>query len=93
MAFNRKHYSEIRKFITDRLNSVPWCYKLGKESERSPIDWAITFLPLISDCVAREDYEAAKATRDAIIEFANKFTEDKIKADVLLRIVPSFIVL
>lgn len=68
MAFDRKHYREIKNYMMDRLMRPP-CHYTGN----NPIDWAVGFFDLISDCVAREDYEGAKATRDAIIEFLNSF--------------------
>ncbi len=55
---------------------------------KNPFDWAKTFLPLISDCIYREDYEAAKACSDAIREFLNEFLDegDKIKEDATLNL-------
>lgn len=52
--------------MDNQLNSHPWCY------EGSAVEWAIGFIDLIKDCADREDYEAAKATKDSITEFLNK---------------------
>jgi len=65
------------------LNHTPWCYE-----GNCPFEWARTFLPLISDCIYREDYEAAKASTDAIREFLNRFLppEDQITVNDKLRL-------
>ena len=54
--------------MLEMLNKPPWCSDV-----KCPVEWAETFLCLIPDCVHREDYEAAQATKDAIIQFLNKF--------------------
>ncbi len=74
MPFRKRHYNEIKKFMEQRLKYVPMFCEI-----KCPVEWAKTFLPLISDCVHREDYEAAKATADAIREFLNKFLSDENK--------------
>lgn len=61
--------------MLDRLNSRPWCYQ-----KNCPVDWAKGFIPLIKESADDEDYEAAKATKDAIIEFLNGFGA-KLPAD------------
>lgn len=80
---DKKHYREVKKFMLHNLNHVPWCVKPS-----SPFDWAKTFFPLITYCVKRNDFEGAKATKDAIIEFLNQFLgeADKIPKDALLKI-------
>jgi hypothetical protein len=81
MAFDRKHYKEIKKFMLWRLNHVS-CFS----NVTCPIEWVKTFLPLLADCVHREDYEAAKATKDTIREFLNQFMEEKIAEDAMLKL-------
>lgn len=67
---DKKHYKEIKKFVLLKLSTRP---ALLADKITCPVEWAKTFFPLISDCAAREDYEAAQGTKDAIIEFLNKF--------------------
>ena len=83
MSWDKKHYKTIKKWMIERLNSVPFQYKTN-----CPFDWAATFLPLIVDCSYREDYEAAQATSDAIREFLNGFLkeEDRISETTLLKL-------
>ena len=89
MAFDKKHYGEVKKFMEFELNKVD--FRLVEKYKDKPFDWAHTFLPLISDCVQRENYEGAKAISDAIREFLNKFLPDgeKITADMTLKL-PKF---
>lgn len=70
MSFDKRHYKTIKKFMLDRLTHRPWCY------EGSPVDWAVGLFPLIQQSIDDEDYEAAQATKDAIIEFFNSMGAD-----------------
>ncbi len=74
MAFDRKHYNEIKTFMDAQLKNVPWCAKV-----ESPIEWVQGFLPLVSDCLSINDYEGAKAISDAIRDFLNSFLSDNEK--------------
>lgn len=69
-TFDKKYYREIYNWICENLKFSPTWYLKGENP--CPIEHVKTYFPLISDCVHREDYEAAKATRDAIIDFLNK---------------------
>ena len=87
MIFNKKECKQIKDFMLNNLNSVPFQYE-----GRDPVEWAKTFLPVIADCIEREHYEGAKGTSDAIREFLNQFIEkeeDKIKENDQLKI-PAF---
>lgn len=76
------HYKAIKKWVLHELNHRPI---LLADKIKCPVEWAKTFFPLIPDCVHREDYEAAQATKDAIIEFLNGFGAE-IPDDAQLRI-------
>lgn len=65
MAFNKKHYRTIKKFMSERLSTRPWCY------EGNRVDWIAGFFDMVRDCAQREDYEGAQAAKDAIIEAFN----------------------
>lgn len=73
MAFDKHHYKTIKAFTLENLKRRPWCY------DGDVVDWIKTFIPLITDCIDREDYEGAKACSDAIREFLNEFLDDKDK--------------
>lgn len=92
MAWNKKHYKEIKQFVEHQLNHVPFQIAEKPTEERpNPFDWAKTFLPLVSLSIHNEDYEAAKATSDAIREFLNKFMpNDPIPDDATLKL-PDFV--
>lgn len=79
-TFDRKHYKEIKDFMLQILNNRPWCCDV-----KCPVEWAMTFFPLIPECVQREDYEGAQATKDAIIEFLNGFGAE-IPKDAMLNL-------
>jgi hypothetical protein len=69
MPFDRKRYRETKKWMLESLSIKQWCM---------PENWTLSdqikaYLPLIVDCAHREDYEGAQATKDAIVEFLNKF--------------------
>ena len=73
------YYLEIKEFISTNLNHPSIVIDTSL-----PFEWAKTFNPLISDCVAREDYEAAHATTDAIKEFLNQFLKEPLTSESTL---------
>jgi len=68
MPFDKKYYKQIKAFVAEQLQQPSFLY-----TGKCPFEWAKTFLPLVKDCEHREDYEAAQATSDAIMEFLNQF--------------------
>ena len=62
------HSPNHRIFYGQQLQRPSFLY-----TGKCPLEWAKTFLPLVKDCEHREDYEAAQATSDAIMEFLNQF--------------------
>jgi hypothetical protein len=76
------YYKAIKEFMLWELNHRD--FRLV-EKYKCPVDWAKTFLHLITDCVEREDYEGAAATKDAIREFLNGFGAD-IPEDAQLKL-------
>jgi hypothetical protein len=79
-GFNQKHYREIRQFVDSMVASHPWCYDGSLE------DWLKMWMRLIKDRVKDEDYEAAKAIKDSIREFLNKYTDEPIPENALLNL-------
>lgn len=69
-SWDKKYYKEIYNWMCENLKYSPIWYLKGEKP--CPIEHVKTYFPLISDCVHREDYEAAQATKDAIINFLNK---------------------
>lgn len=82
MAFDRKYYNEVKKFTAHLLRHKSWCDKSTFEEHVK------SFLPLISSCNEKEDFEGAKATADAIKEFLNEYLPDadKIPAAATLKL-------
>jgi hypothetical protein len=78
-----KYYKEVKKFMDWNFSHVD--YRLMEKFKTRPDLYAQTFFGLIPDCVQREDYEGAQATKDAIIEFLNKFGME-IPDDAQLRL-------
>lgn len=70
MPWDKKYYNAIRKFVKYGLEHRP--FQLG-DRVTCPVEWAITFFPLITMSVQNEDWEAAQATKDAITSFLRKF--------------------
>ena len=73
-----QHYKDIKAHMKWVLEHPPWCY-----TGKCPVQWAKAFIPTMADCASREDYEAAQATKDAIIEFLNSMGAE-IPADAEL---------
>ena len=71
MAFDKKHYKEVKTYMDYSLNHID--FRLVDKFKNKPFEWAHTFLPLIASCLHGEDYEGAKAGSDSIREFLNKF--------------------
>lgn len=59
--------------MLDRLQSRP--FQLA-EKIQNPVDWVKVFLPMIVQAEKDEDFEAAQAVKDAMIEFLNQFIKD-----------------
>jgi len=78
MAKKSAYYKEIKKHMLWVLGH-PSCFI----THNDPVRWARAFTPMIADNVAREDYEAAQAIKDAIIEFLNGFGAELSKDTIL----------
>ncbi|MCF0059918.1 hypothetical protein MUK70_11765 [Dyadobacter chenwenxiniae] len=83
MAFDKKHYRAIKKFMDQQILHVD--FRLVDEYRDKPVEWAETFLFHISHCIEEEDYEGAKAVTDSIKEFLDKYTDVKVE-DLLLKV-------
>jgi hypothetical protein len=82
MAFDRKHYNEMKRRAAYSLRHVSCLVP-----DPCPVEHAKTQLHLIAFCVAQEDYEGAKAIKDAVREFFNEYWPDgNIQADELLNL-------
>jgi hypothetical protein len=87
MSWDKKHYKQCKDMITYQLNNVPFLYAERLESEGRnpcPVEWAKSFIPMVSHCIETEDYEGAQAISDAIREFINKFSEEPVSKEALL---------
>lgn len=82
MAFDKKYYREIKKFVKWRLTHRS-CL-----SESTLEEHVLMVMQIMPGLIEREDFEALKAVKDAIIEFINSLPGEKVKKDVLLKIPP-----
>jgi hypothetical protein len=70
-SWDKEHYKNVKSFMDEHILGVH--YTLVEKYKKDPVAWAMTFFPLINQAVKDEDYEAAQATKDAIIDFLNRF--------------------
>jgi hypothetical protein len=68
--WDKKYYKVVKAYMDNQMWHID--YRLAEKYKDDPIGWARSHFDLISDCVHRGDYEAAQATKDAIIDFLNK---------------------
>jgi len=73
MAFDKRHYKEVKKHTLWMLNNPSVFVRTDCKAE-----WAITFLPVLVECVESEDYEGAQAMKDAIKEFIGLPADEEI---------------
>lgn len=87
MSWDKEYYREIKKFMDYEVSHKHFLCTID-----CPIEYVKTFLPLISMSIEKEDYEAAQATKDAIMQFLNKFLKDgnKIKKSDTLKL-PAYV--
>jgi hypothetical protein len=78
--FDREYYKAIKRFTDHDLRHRPWC---GDWDIIAHIQMVIGLMP---DLIEQEDFEAAQAVKDSVIEFVNSFSDDKIDKNVLLKI-------
>jgi hypothetical protein len=82
MKWDKKHYAEVKEFVSHQVGHRPWCYD-GDFST-----WLTVWTSMIQHCIHDEDYEGAQATKDAITEFLNKHLPevDHIHRDAIIRL-------
>lgn len=86
MNWDEEYYKEIYDFMIKTLSQSNYAWLTGKKP--CIIKHVTSFLPMITDCVHNEDYEGAKATRDAIIYFLRERGADI--ADDIKFILPEY---
>jgi len=86
MSWDKEQY-EYAKALT--LNNLRNRHFLDKSSD--PVTWAMKSLSMISICLENEDYEGARGTNDAIIQYVNEFlpAEKRIKEGSILKLQPN----
>lgn len=79
--WNKKHYKEIKAFVLSTLKEPVDPGKRDPITGRLPVSFREYIQPklrLMVDCASREDFEGAQATKDALVEFTNRYLpEDK----------------
>ena len=76
MAFNKKIYKECKKLTLWNLEHAPFQY------QGSAKDWILGFLYSAGEYIKKEQYEQAKAIKDAVTECINKYLSDDEKIDI-----------
>lgn len=80
-GFDTKHYNEVKKFFLHLISHHSVLYTGTHE------DWIKGMLPLISQSIHSEDYEAAQACRDALKEYLKSIDPTiEIPEDALIKI-------
>ena len=85
-SWDKRHYKSIYDFTVYELNHLD--FRLVEKYGKDPLGWAATFLPQVSACIHREDFEAAKAMSDAIREFCNRWLTEPVSESDTLRLPP-----
>ena len=76
MAFNKKLYIECKKLTLWNLEHPSFLY------EGNPKDWILGILSSCGEYVKRQQYEQAKAIKDAVTEYINKYLSENDKLDI-----------
>ena len=76
MAFNKKLYEESKKLTLWNIEHAPFQYS------GSVKDWILGFLHLAGEYIKKEQYEQAKAIKDAVTECVNKHVPKDEKIDI-----------
>ncbi len=76
MAFDRKLYSECKKLAMWNLEHQPFQYT-GTLKE-----WVLSTLSTAGEYIRKQQYEQAKAIKDAVIECTNKHLPEKDRIDI-----------
>lgn len=76
MAFNKKLYNECKKLTLWNLEHQSFQYSGSLK------DWILSFLYSAGEYIKKEQYEQAKAIKDAVTECINKYLSDDEKIDI-----------
>lgn len=76
MAFNKKLYNECKKLTLWNLEHQSFLY------HGSTKDWVLSFLYNAGEYIKKEQYEQAKAIKDAVTEYINKYLSEDEKIDI-----------
>ena len=76
MEFNKKLYKECKKLTLWNLEHAPFQYGGSLK------DWILSFLSDAGYYIKKEQYEEAKAIKDAVTEYINKYLPEDEKIDI-----------
>lgn len=85
MAFNQQYYNEIKEFALHYLSHRPF----HPSYTGTPMSHTLFIVGYIADAIREEDFEMAQALKDAVMEFVNEHSDEKLTKDVLL-IIPEW---
>lgn len=78
MAWNKKYYNACKKHMEWQVSHRPCVY------EGDIVKWLKGCNRVVKDFADAGDYEAAQASKDAILEFISKVTEEPISNGAIL---------
>ena len=83
MSWDKDHYEYAKSLTLSNLNNRHF-----SDKSDNPVDYALKSLPMISICLDNEDFEGAKGTNDAIIQYINQYLpiDKRIKEGAILKL-------
>jgi hypothetical protein len=78
MSWDKKYYNACKKHMAHLVSHHPWCYEGGFD------EWLTTWVQFVKKIADDGDYEAAQASKDAIIEYAEKILKRPIPKETML---------
>lgn len=77
-SWDKKYYNACKKHMDYIVSHRPWC------CDCSLNEWLKTWVAFVKEFADKGDYEAAQASKDAIIDFVAKITGKPVSRESLL---------
>ena len=78
MSWDKKYYKACKKHMDYMVSHRPWCCDCSFD------EWLKTWIQFVKDHADKGDYEAAQATKDAIVDYAAKVLGKTLSRDTML---------
>lgn len=76
--WDKKYYNACKKHMDYVVSHRPWCCNSSLD------EWLKGWVSFVKEFADKGDYEAAQASKDAIIDFCAKMTDKPISRESLL---------